>query len=83
MGTVVSLGFCVAGFSLLGLTRRPRPGRVCTRLSHENPLGGAQAEGFGMGVNHEEPTPALRATPPKRGLIASLAVNRLRRQAHR
>jgi hypothetical protein len=33
-----------------------------------NPLlGGAEAEGFGAGVRHEEPTPALRATPPKRG----------------
>jgi hypothetical protein len=33
-----------------------------------NPLlGGAEAEGFGVGVRHEEPTPALRATPPERG----------------
>ncbi|MCI0722562.1 MAG: hypothetical protein L0338_26860 [Acidobacteria bacterium] len=30
-----------------------------------NPLqGGAEAEGFGVGVGDEEPTPALRATPP-------------------
>ena len=28
-----------------------------------NPLGGAEAEGFGVGP----PTPALRATPPERG----------------
>jgi len=33
-----------------------------------NPLrGGAEAEGFGVGVPDEEPTPALRATPPERG----------------
>jgi len=30
-------------------------------------LGGAEAEGFGVGGGHEEPTPALRATPPERG----------------
>jgi hypothetical protein len=30
-------------------------------------LGGAEAEGFGVGVHHEEPTPALRATPLERG----------------
>ena len=37
-----------------------------------NPLlGGAEAEGFGVGVGHEEPTPALRATPLKRGFAGS------------
>jgi len=37
-------------------------GRGCSRqLDIEiNPLlGGAEAEGFGVGVGHEEPTPAL------------------------
>jgi len=33
-----------------------------------NPLlGGAEAESFGVGVGREGPTPALPATPPKRG----------------
>ena len=37
-----------------------------------NPLlGGAEAEGFGVGVGREGPTPALRATPPKRGFSGS------------
>ncbi len=30
-------------------------------------LGGVEAEGFGVGVHDQEPTPALRATPPGRG----------------
>ena len=38
-----------------------------------NPLlGGAEAEGFDVGVGHEEPTSALRATPPGRGFQAGL-----------
>ena len=28
-------------------------------------MGGAEAEGFGVGGGHVEPTPALRATPPE------------------
>ena len=32
-------------------------------------LGGAEAEGFGVGIQDEEPTPALRATPPERGFF--------------
>ena len=33
-----------------------------------NPLlGGAEAKGFGVRARDEEPTPALRATPPERG----------------
>ena len=35
-----------------------------------NPLlGGAEAEGFGVGVGREGPTPALRATPPVDGIV--------------
>ena len=32
-------------------------------------LGGAEAEGFGVGIDDEAPTPALRATPPERGFF--------------
>jgi len=39
-------------------------------LCVSNPLlGGAEAEGFGVGIDDEEPTPALRATPPERGFF--------------
>jgi len=39
-----------------------------TISEESNPLlGEAEAEGFGVGVGHEEPTPALRSTPPERG----------------
>jgi hypothetical protein len=38
-----------------------------------NPLlGGAEAEGFGVGIHHREPTPALCATPPGRGFPDAL-----------
>ena len=51
-------------------------GRSCARFLLESPdlelftaplLGGAEAEGFGVGIHDEAPTPALRATPPERG----------------
>jgi hypothetical protein len=46
---------------------------VFKTTGHEfNPLlGGAEAEGFGVGVGREGPTPALRATPPMRGFSGS------------
>ncbi|MGH9424751.1 MAG: hypothetical protein ACRD2L_00355, partial [Terriglobia bacterium] len=57
------------GVQHLGSTgNRPAHGERIFKPSFEqlNPLlGGAEAEGFGVGVRHEEPTPALRATPPK------------------
>ena len=50
----------------------PRPhgsaGSRLTTMRVSNPLlGGAEAEGFGVGIHDREPTPALRATPPGRG----------------
>jgi len=35
-------------------------------------LGGAEVEGFGVGAGHEEPTPALCATPPERGFQGNI-----------
>ena len=45
-----------------------RGGHPRQQVREINPLlGGVEAAGFGVGRGHEEPTPALRATPPRRG----------------
>ena len=41
------------------------PGFACQVPS----WGGAEAEGFGVGIHDEEPTPVLRALPPERGFF--------------
>jgi len=59
---------------MMGLVSEDRKASGCSRQQDMtiNPLlGGAEAEGFGVGVGDEEPTPALRATPPKRGFSGS------------
>ena len=39
----------------------------CESMRIKSPPGRAEAEGFWVGVHNQEPTPALRATPPGRG----------------
>ena len=56
-------------------------------LCVSNPLlGGAEAEGFGVGIDDEEPTPALRATPPERdfsdSLVCKLSARNLRGETY-
>ena len=59
---------------MTGLVSEGRKASCCSRQGDMriNPLlGGAEAEGFGVGVGIEEPAPALRSTPTRRGFSGS------------